>query len=64
MSSLGEAEPSPPFVDVAAKVYIMHSNALGRVGDFVLVPTSEGLTCEIPAGPVTVRYTAVVKDGT
>ncbi|MEP6941745.1 MAG: DUF1579 domain-containing protein [Betaproteobacteria bacterium] len=50
--------------DVATKVYTMHSNALGRVGDFVLVPTSEGFTWEIPAGPVTIRYNAVVKDGT
>ena len=50
--------------DVATKVYTMHSNALGRVGDFVLTPIAEGFTWEIPAGPVTIRYNAVVKDGT
>ena len=49
--------------DVATKVYTMHSNALGRVGDFVVTPTPDGFTWEIPAGPVTIRYTAVVKDG-
>jgi hypothetical protein len=49
--------------DVATKVYTMHSNALGHVGDFVVTPTPDGFTWEIPAGPVTIRYTAVVKDG-
>ena len=49
--------------DAATKVYTMHSNALGRVGDFVVTPTADGFTWEIPAGPVTIRYTAVVKDG-
>jgi len=42
----------------------MHSNAMGHVGDFVLTPTPDGFTWEIPAGPMTVRYTAIVKDGT
>jgi hypothetical protein len=50
--------------DPATKVYTMHSNALGRVGDFVVTPTADGFTWDIPAGPVTIRYTAVVKDGT
>src|SRR5258708_2694860 len=50
--------------DVATKVYTMHSNAMGRVGDFTLIPAPEGFTWDIPAGPVTIRYTAVVKDGT
>jgi hypothetical protein len=49
--------------DVETKVYTMHSNAMGRVGDFVVTPTSDGFTWEIPAGPTTIRYTAVVKDG-
>ena len=49
--------------DVTTKVYTMHSNALGRVGDFVVTPTADGFTWEIPAGPVTIRYTATVKDG-
>ncbi len=47
----------------AAHVYTLHSYALGNVGDFVLTRTSDGYTWEIPAGPMTIRYTAVIKDG-
>jgi len=43
--------------------YVMHSYAMGHVGDFVLTPTADGFVWEIPAGPMTIRYTAVVKDG-
>ncbi|WP_222612419.1 DUF1579 domain-containing protein [Undibacterium flavidum] len=44
--------------------YTMHSYAQGFVGDYVLTPTSDGFIWEIPAGPMTIRYTAVIKDGT
>lgn len=47
----------------ADKTYSMRSYAMGRSGDFPLKLTSDGFTWEIPAGPVTIRYTAVVKDG-
>jgi hypothetical protein len=50
--------------DPATKVYTMHSHALGQAGDFVIKPTADGYTWEIPAGPMTIRYTAVIKDGT
>jgi hypothetical protein len=50
--------------DPAMKVYTLHSHALGRVGDFVIKPTGDGYVWEIPLGPVTIRYTAVIKDGT
>lgn len=50
--------------DAATKVYTMHSHAQGRVGDFVIKPTGDGYVWEIPAGPMTIRYTAVIKDGT
>jgi hypothetical protein len=43
--------------------YTLHSYALGRVGDFVLTPSADGYVWEIPAGPVTIRYTAVIKNG-
>ena len=43
--------------------FTMHSYALGNVGDFNLTPSAEGFVWEIPAGAVTIRYTAVVKDG-
>jgi hypothetical protein len=36
---------------------------MGQVGDFVLTPTADGYTWEIPAGPMTIRYTAVIKGG-
>jgi hypothetical protein len=46
------------------KAYHLHSYAMGRVGDFAFKPTTDGYVWEIPAGPVTIRYTAVIKDGT
>lgn len=50
--------------DVNKKAYTLHSYAQGYVGDFSLKPTADGFVWEIPAGPVTMRYTATVKDGT
>jgi hypothetical protein len=47
----------------ATKVYTLHSHAMGYVGDFVLTLTSDGYTWDIPAGPMTMHYTAVIKDG-
>lgn len=49
--------------DPATRRYTMHSHAQGMVGDFNLTPTADGFQWEIPAGPATIRYTAVVKDG-
>jgi hypothetical protein len=47
------------------KAYAMHSYAQGQSGDFAFVPTAEGYTWEIPAGPTAkIRFTAVIKDGT
>jgi hypothetical protein len=49
----------------ATKTYTLHSHAMGNVGDFVIKPTPDGYTWEIPMGPArTLRYTAVIKDGT
>ncbi|HEY9401137.1 MAG TPA: hypothetical protein VIQ24_00490 [Pyrinomonadaceae bacterium] len=47
----------------ATRIYTMRSYAQGQVGDFVLTPSADGYVWEIPAGPMTIRYTAVVKDG-
>jgi len=47
----------------ATRLYTLHSYAMGNVGDFVLTRTADGYTWEIPAGPMTIRYTAVIKDG-
>ena len=47
------------------KTYTIHSHAMGYVGDFVIKPTADGYTWEIPMGPGrTIRYTAVIKEGT
>jgi hypothetical protein len=50
--------------DPAKRTYTMHSHTRGQVGDFVLKPTADGFVWEIPAGPVTIRYTVVIKNGT
>jgi hypothetical protein len=47
----------------ATRAYSLHSHAQGQVGDFALKLTSDGYVWEIPAGPVTIRYTAVIKNG-
>jgi hypothetical protein len=49
--------------DPAKKAYSLHSYAQGREGSFVLVPRGTGYVWEIPAGPMTIRYTATLKDG-
>jgi len=49
--------------DPASKTYSLHSHAQGRVGDFALKPITDGYVWEIPAGPMTIRYTATIKDG-
>jgi len=50
--------------NVATKSFSMRSYAMGYAGDFPVQRTSDGFVWEIPAGPTTIRYTAVVKDGT
>jgi len=50
--------------DPAKKAYTLHSYAQGNVGDFVLTPRADGYVWEIPAGQMTIRYTAIVRDGT
>jgi len=45
------------------KSYSMRSYAMGNSGDFVLTPSADGFAWEIPAGPMTIRYTATIKDG-
>ena len=43
--------------------YVLHSHAMGYVGDFTLTLTADGYVWDIPAGPTTMHYTAVIKDG-
>lgn len=47
--------------DPATGAYSMRSYAQGLAGDFVFMPTADGYTWEIPAGPATIRYTATIK---
>ncbi|MEO8056502.1 MAG: DUF1579 domain-containing protein, partial [Acidobacteriota bacterium] len=47
----------------AKNAYTLHSYAMGNAGDFAIKPTPDGYIWEIPAGPMTIRYTAVIKDG-
>lgn len=48
--------------DPGSQTYSMHSYAQGRSGDFKFTPTADGYHWEIPAGPITMRYTAVIKN--
>ena len=48
----------------ATRAYSLRSYAMGMSGDYVLTLLPEGFAWEIPAGPMTIRYTATVKDGT
>ena len=48
----------------STRAYSMRSYAMGYAGDFPVRRTDDGFSWEIPAGPATIRYTAVVKDGT
>jgi hypothetical protein len=50
--------------DVTKRAYSMRSYAMGQSGDFPVTLTADGFTWTIAAGPTTIRYTAVVKDGT
>jgi hypothetical protein len=36
---------------------------MGYAGDFNHTPSADGYVWEIPAGPMTIRYTAHLKDG-
>lgn len=49
--------------DPTTKTYRMTSHADGRYGSFAIAPNATGYTWQIPAGPMTIRYTASLKDG-
>jgi hypothetical protein len=48
----------------AQQTYTLRSYALGYAGDFVLTPTPDGYVWNLPAGPMTIRYTATIKNNT
>ena len=49
--------------DPERQAYSLRSYAQGRMGDFPLTLTSDGYVWEIPAGPMTIRYTATIQNG-
>jgi hypothetical protein len=46
--------------DPARQAYSMRSYAQGMAGDFAVTVTENGFSWEIPAGPMTIRYMAVI----
>lgn len=50
--------------DPASAKYEFRSYAQGRAGTFAITPNGNGYVWEIPAGPMTIRYTATLADGT
>ncbi|MES2015290.1 MAG: DUF1579 domain-containing protein [Pseudomonadota bacterium] len=46
------------------QAYTMHSYAFGSVGDFAVTPMADGFSWDIPAGPMTIHYTATIKGDT
>jgi hypothetical protein len=49
--------------DGGRKAFAFRSYARGLMGDYAFTPTDSGFVWEIPAGPMTIRYTASVRDG-
>ena len=49
--------------DPARKAHTLRSYAMGMAGDFAFSPADSGYVWEIPAGGLTIRYTAVVHSG-
>lgn len=50
--------------NVDKRTYNLRTYAQGNLGDFVLTLNADGVVVwEIPAGPMTIRHTATIKDG-
>lgn len=49
--------------DPATSAYTFRSYAQGRAGTFSIVPQGNGYVWEIPAGGMTIRYTATMENG-
>ena len=49
--------------DANRKAFGFRAYTRGLSGDYVFTPTDSGFVWEIPAGPLTIRYTATVRDG-
>jgi hypothetical protein len=51
------------YFDHARKALRFQAHAMGNSGEYSFVQTAEGFVWEIPAGPMTIRYTATIKGG-
>lgn len=51
------------YFDTARKVLRFQAHAMGNSGEYSFVSTADGFVWEIPAGPMTLRYTATIRDG-
>lgn len=49
--------------DTGRSRFLMRSHAQGNSGEFEITPTDSGFVWTIPAGPMTIRYTATIRDG-
>ncbi len=49
--------------DSGRKAFGFRSYTQGRFGDYTFTATDSGFVWEIPAGPMTIRFTATVRDG-
>ena len=49
--------------DVASGRYRLHSHAMGHAGDFDFEPRPDGFVWRVVYGAITIRHSAVVKDG-
>ncbi len=49
--------------DVRRQAFNLRSDAMGQSSDFAFRPSADGFAWEIPAGPMTIRYTAIIKNG-
>lgn len=49
--------------DVASGRFMLRSHAQGHAGDFEFEPRPDGFVWRVVMGPVTIRHSAVVKDG-
>jgi hypothetical protein len=52
------------FWNAAKNAFTFRTNAQGRFGEYPFTATADGFAWEIPAGPMTIKYVATLKDGT
>lgn len=51
------------YFDHQRQVLRFQAHAMGNSGDYAFTPKADGFVWEIPAGPMTIRYTATIANG-